>query len=225
MIELDERLTMLYDMVPPCVAAADIGADHGFLGARLLESGRCERVEFLDISEPSLKKAWRLIRRCALTERAQFTVGDGIAALENPADAIIVAGMGAPTISGIIERGLDRIGQARLIMQPNVGVDLLRTDLMHMGFTISDEMIVRAGGRFYVAIAAERGQASYTEKELLAGPVLLKKKPADFPGYVQFRLRVQRKAYAGAVKGESKNAEMLAHEIALWEEIEQCLQP
>ncbi len=223
MIELDERLSMLYDMVPHCASAADIGADHGFLGARLLESGKCERVEFLDISEPSLKKAWRLIRRCGLMERADFTVGDGAAALKNLADAVIIAGMGAPTISGIVERGRDKLAHARLIMQPNIGVDLLRADLMRMGFAICDEMIVRAGGRFYVAMAAERGQAVYTEKELLAGPVLLKKKPVDFAGYVQFRLRVQRKAYAGAVKGSSENAEALAHEIALWEEIEQCL--
>lgn len=223
MIELDERLSMLYDMIPSCAAAADIGADHGFLGARLLESGKCEHVEFLDISEPSLKKAWRLIRRCGLMERADFTVGDGAAALKNPADALVIAGMGAPTISGIIERGLSRLEHARLILQPNIGVDLLRADLMRMGFVICDEMIVRAGGRFYVAMAAERGQAAYTEKELLAGPVLLVKRPVDFAGYVQFRLRVQRKAYAGAVKGEAENAEALAHEIALWEEIEQCL--
>ncbi len=223
MIELDERLSMLYDMVPSCAAAADIGADHGFLGARLLESGKCERVEFLDISEPSLKKAWRLIRRCNLMERADFTVGDGAAALKNPADAIIIAGMGAPTISGIIERGLSRLEHARLIVQPNIGVNLLRADLARMGFVICDEMIVRMGGRFYIAMAAERGQATYTEKELLAGPVLLEKRPADFAGYVQFRLRVQRKAYAGAVKGEAENAEALAHEIALWEEIGQCL--
>lgn len=214
---------MLYNMVPPCAAAADIGADHGFLGARLLESGKCARVEFLDISEPSLKKAWRLIRRCGLMERADFTVGDGVAALKNPADAVVIAGMGAPTISGIVERGLSRLERARLIMQPNIGADRLRADLMRMGLVICDEMIVRAGGRYYVAMAAERGQAAYTEKELLAGPVLLEKRPPDFAGYVQFRLRVQRKAYAGAVKGEAENAEALAHEIALWEEIEQCL--
>ena len=108
-------------------------------------------------------------------------------------------------------------------MQPNIGVDLLRHDLVRMGFVICDEMVVRAGGRFYVAISAERGQAAYTEKELLAGPILLKKRPADFAEYIQFRLRVQRKAYAGAVEGKSANAEALAHEIALWEEIEQCL--
>ena len=156
-------------------------------------------------------------------ERAEFTVGDGVAALKNPADAIVIAGMGAPTISGIVERGLSRLEHTRLILQPNIGVDLLRADLMRMGFVICDEMIVRAGGRYYVAMAAERGQAAYTEKELLAGPVLLEKRPPDFAGYVQFRLRVQRKAYAGAVKGEAENAEALAHEIALWEEIEQCL--
>ena len=31
--ELDERLRMLSALVPACPVAADIGADHGFLGA------------------------------------------------------------------------------------------------------------------------------------------------------------------------------------------------
>lgn len=223
MIELDERLSMLYDMVPPCTAAADIGADHGFLGARLLESGKCERVEFLDISEPSLQKAWRLIGRCNLMERADFTVGDGAAALKNPADAVIVAGMGAPTISGIIERGLSRLEHSYLVLQPNIGVELLRADLMRMGFAIRDERIVRAAGRRYIALTAEKGTALYTEAELLAGPVLLQKKPAELRDYAQFRLRVQREACAGATIGASPNAAALAHEVALWEEIIKCL--
>ncbi len=223
MIELDERLSMLYAMTPPCACAADIGADHGFLGARLLESGRCERVELLDISDASLQKARRLIRLNNLMARADFTVGDGVAALKNNADAIVIAGMGAPTISGILERGLKRLDHARLILQPNMGVDFLRRDLVRMGFAIVDEAVVQAGGRWYVGMAAEKGEACYSERELLAGPVLLAKKPKALRGYVDFRLRVQRKAYEGALKGAAAQAEALASEIALWEEIVQCL--
>ena len=225
MIELDERLSMLAALTPACPVAADIGADHGFLGAWLLESGRCERVQFLDISEPSLKKASRLIRSLGLTDRALFAVGDGAEALREPADAVIIAGMGAATIEGILVRGQRQLGDAALILQPNINVEHLRKALVRLGYVIRDEALARAGGRWYVGLSARKGQACYSQKELLAGPVLLKKRPPALAGYVQFRLRVQRKAYLGAARSDEARARDLYDEIKCWEEIEAWLQP
>ncbi|MBQ8952995.1 MAG: SAM-dependent methyltransferase [Clostridia bacterium] len=224
MIELDERLSMLAALTPACPVAADIGADHGFLGAWLLESGKCERVQFLDISEKSLKKASRLIRGSGLTDRAVFSVGDGAEALTEPAGAVIIAGMGAATIEGILERGQARLGDATLVLQPNINVEHLRRGLVRLGYEILDEELARAGGRWYVGILAGRGSASYTDKELLAGPVLLRKRHPALGGYVQFRLRVQRKAYEGAVRSDEARARELYDEIKCWEEIESWLQ-
>lgn len=224
MIELDERLSMLAALTPACPVAADIGADHGFLGAWLLESGKCERVQFLDISEPSLKKASRLIRSLGLTGRASFSVGDGAEALTEPADAVVIAGMGATTIEGILERGQEQLGDAALILQPNINVDSLRKALVRLGYAICDEDLARAGGRWYVGILARRGSACYTRRELLAGPVLLKKRHPSLAGYVQFRLRVQRKAHLGAMRSDEARARELYDEIKCWEEIEAWLQ-
>ncbi len=224
MIELDERLSMLAALTPACPVAADIGADHGFLGAWLLESGKCERVQFLDISEPSLKKAARLIRAMALESRALFSVGDGAEALRERADAVIIAGMGAATISGILERGQKQLGDAALILQPNINTDQLRRKLVELRYEIYDERLARAGGRWYVGMAARRGEARYTEKELLAGPILLKRRDPMLGGYVQFRLRVQRKAWQGASRSDEQRARELLDEIKCWEEIETWLQ-
>ena len=60
-IALDPRLSMIARMVGACECCADIGCDHGRLGAFLLQSGQCRRVQLTDISEPSLDKAKRLI--------------------------------------------------------------------------------------------------------------------------------------------------------------------
>ena len=223
MIELDERLSMLAALTPACRVAADIGADHGFLGAWLLESRKCERVQFLDISEPSLKKASRLIRAKGLSERAVFSVGDGAEALRETADAVIIAGMGATTIEGILQRGQARLGDAMLVLQPNINVDSLRLCLTRLGYEITDEELARAGGRWYVGLAARRGHAEYTRRELLAGPILLKKHHPMLDGYVQFRLKVQRKAYAGAARSDEARAQVLREEIECWEEIETWL--
>ena len=53
-ISLDPRLTALADLCPACRVFADIGADHGRLGAYLLQVGRCRRALLTDISASSL---------------------------------------------------------------------------------------------------------------------------------------------------------------------------
>jgi len=219
-IELDERLNMLAALTPACSMAADVGADHGFLGAWLLESGRCGRVQFLDISAPSLEKAKRLIGEMELDDRAIFSVGDGLEAMTEPAQTIIIAGMGGQTAAGILERGSDRLRGTRLIMQPNVGLVELRKKLTELGFVIVDERLARAGGRWYVGIAAEEGTAEYTEAELLAGPVLLKTKPEGLAEYADYRIKVTQKAYDGAVQGSKHEMTAeLKRELDCWKEI------
>ena len=215
---------MLAALTPVCPVAADVGADHGFLGAWLLENRRCERVQFLDISAPSLEKARRLIEEMQLGERSVFSVGDGLDALVEPAQTVIIAGMGGQTAAGIIERGRDKLHGARLIMQPNVGLYELRKKLAELGFAIVEERLARVGGRWYVGIAAEEGVAGYTEEELYVGPVLLRERPAELAGYADFRIKVTQKAYDGAVRGSKHQMTAeLARELALWKEIRSWL--
>lgn len=223
-IELDARLEMLAKLVPDCDVVADVGTDHGFLGAWLLENKRCEKLQFMDISASSLQKAKNLIEDMQLESRSVFSVGDGLAAMSEPARAVIIAGMGGVTIAGIIERGRDRLHGARLIMQPNVGIRELRTSLMNQGFRIVDEQLARSGGRWYVGIAAEEGTVQYTERELLAGPVLIRKRPPELKGYAEFRIKVLQKAYDGAARGSKHDmTRELANELTLWKEINLCL--
>ena len=112
-IELDDRLKMLTDLVNVCDVAADVGTDHGFLGAWLLENKRCRKMQFLDISAPSLNKARNLIEDMQLEEKSIFSVGDGLDALTEDAQTVIIAGMGGLTIAGIVERGRERLKGAR----------------------------------------------------------------------------------------------------------------
>lgn len=223
-IELDARLEMLAALTPACRMAADVGADHGLLGAWLLTSGRCERVQFMDISASSLSKARRLIQEMDLSERALFAVGDGLDAMVEPAQTVIIAGMGGPTAAGIIERGRDKLNGARLVLQPNVGLPELRRRLTKLGFAIVDERLARAGGRWYVGVAAEEGKADYSEAELLAGPVLLKNRPPELGAYADYRIKVTQKAYDGAVLGRKHEmTATLERELRQWREIRSCL--
>lgn len=225
-IALDPRLSMIANLVGRCESCADIGCDHGRLGAFMLQSGLCRQVVLTDISEASLAKARRLIGDLGLSDRAAFAVGDGARALPQSVDAVVVAGMGGATIAQIVRDGRDRLGGARLILQPNVAARQLREALSECGYAIVDERVARDGRRNYVIIAAEPGHSDYDLKQRVVGPVLLARMPQELLPYARFRLRVAQKALKGAeCSGDAAQTGPLIEEIAIWEEVVSCLVP
>ena len=223
-IALDPRLSMIARMVGPCECCADIGCDHGRLGAFLLQNDRCRRAQLTDISEPSLDKARKLIHGLGLTDRVRFSVGDGLSAMEGSPDVIVIAGMGGATIADILSQGRDRLAGARLVLQPNVAAPQLRETLCRLDYAITDERVVQDGRRCYVILRAEPGKADYGLKQRIVGPVLLERLPAELAPYAAFRLRVARKALAGAsVSSDEAQQVPLEQEIAIWEEVCACL--
>ena len=159
-----------------------------------------------------------------LSDRADFGVGDGTAAMTGPADVVVIAGMGGTTIAGIVEADQNRLGPAKLILQPNVAAPELRASLARCGWRILDERIARDGRRNYVVVVAERGKTDYSLKQIIVGPVLLERMPAELSPYAAFRLRVARKALAGAqAGGDAAQRAVLEQEIGIWEEVSACL--
>jgi len=223
-ISLDPRLSLIAEVLGTCTCCADIGSDHGRLGAFLLQNHRCEHVCLTDISAPSLDKARKLISLLALEDKASFYVGDGAQILGRSVDAAIIAGMGGETIAEIIEGSQGKLDGARLILQPNVAAPYLRRKLNKCGWMVVNETLARDGRRIYMIIEAIQGKQQLTDTEYEVGPVLLKQKPALLSDYTQFRLRVARKALAGAENGnDTENIEALRREIEIWEGVEACL--
>lgn len=223
-ITLDSRLAMLAEMVGRCKAYADVGCDHGRLGAFLLQKNWVDRAVLTDISEPSLEKAKALVRLLGLEARTRFVVCDGVEKLDEPVDAVVIAGMGGTTAAGIIERGREQLGDARLILQANVALPELRQRLCGADYAIVDERLVKDGRRFYVAIEARPGRAQYDARQRMVGPILLEKRPPELEGYAQFRLRVAQKALSGAEHGaDAALMEALREEKCIWEELIACL--
>ena len=224
-ISLDPRLSMIASLVGQCQCCADIGCDHGRLGAFLLQSGQCARVVLSDISEPSLNKARALIGNLDLGERAVFRVADGIPDNPDAPDVVVIAGMGGATIADILYKDREALGNARLVLQPNVAAPQLRGALSDCGYAIADEHVVRDGRRCYVVIAADPGKSNYSLKERVVGPVLLKRLPPELADYARFRLRVTQKALNGAEQGDdAAQRTVLSEELEIWREVWVCLQ-
>ena len=224
-ISLDPRLSVIAELVGSCESYADIGCDHGRLGAFLLQTDRVRRAQLTDISADSLKKAQRLIRMLGLNDRVDFLVGDGAKALIRQPQVTVIAGMGGALIARLIREGRECLGDSRLILQPNVAAYELRQTLMEQGYRIYDERIAPDGRRHYVVIAAEPGEARYSDIELTVGPVLFRDMPETLEPYVRFQLRVAKKALEGARAG-GDTFEIMTHEKTyyLWKGVLECLQ-
>lgn len=178
------RKEALVSMMPSCALAAEIGADHGITSAHLLMRGTVSRMVVTDISAPSLDKAKSLFTALQLLDRAEFCVADGLEGLNEPVDAIMIAGMGGGLICRILDEGIERIAQAALVLQPNLDLPMVRRWLMENGYSIDAESLVFDAGRYYVIVRGRRGVATYTERELLLGPQLLITKADAWPGYL-----------------------------------------
>ena len=81
MDKLDPRLALIYQMVPPCRRAADVGTDHGYLICALVESGRAESGIAADIAPLPLDKARREAESRGLSHRVRLVLGDGLRCL------------------------------------------------------------------------------------------------------------------------------------------------
>ena len=176
MIRLDERLETIARWVLEIVAetdapcAADVGCDHGYLTAALLERCPALRVQASDVSGPSLEKARRLLASLGLEGRASLREADGLSALEGPVCAVVIAGMGAQTILGILRAGRERLGGAAVIVQANTDLPELRAGLADMGLRIGREVFCEAAGRRYVTLLARVGEpCALTERDALLG--------------------------------------------------------
>lgn len=218
-IVLDERLSAIANWIDPCGCVADIGADHGRLGAYLLQRDKAQCVQFLDVSADSLSKAQKLIHHLGLANRAKFSVGDGAKALLSPADVVVIAGMGGQLIADIIEQGREALKNSLLIVQPNVAHMEMRERTMRAGFKIEREQVVRAVGRQYVIIALRQGEAHYTPKELLIGPLLMRERTGEMMDYAARRLQIAQKAFRGAQSADALWARELQWECECWEEM------
>lgn len=190
--KLDTRLQAIADCVPrDCRCAADIGADHGRLSCYLLSCGIARRMIVSDISPLALSRAEKLITTHGLGGRARFIVADGLSAIDEPVDAVVISGMGGKTIAGMLSE-VSKAQGAPLILSPHTQPALLRHAIYERGYHIDREIITRSAGRYYTVMVALPGQEDVSEKAIAIGHRLEGYEGAAVQDYLRWRLKVTK---------------------------------
>lgn len=186
---LDERLACIAQQVPACELAADIGADHGKLSCWLLLSGRVQRMIVSDISRASRDKARDLLMSHDLMDRVCLSDKDGLHALREKPQTIIIAGMGGSQLRSILLQNVDLSG-ARLVLSAQAELPLVRDALADRRYQILHETLVRAGGRYYRVITAEPGYMALTAKQRILGFNVQASEGVSLEAYYRWQMQV-----------------------------------
>ena len=190
MIKLSLRLQTIHDMVPTSVVA-DVGSDHGKLMIALFESGRINRGYAIENKRGPYN---RLVE--ALTEEKIEDViiplfSDGIEDLPSIVSTVVIAGMGADNIIGILKKHPEKIKNVdTIIVDAHSEIPALREEVSKLGYVIADEKIIKEDDVFYEIIKFIKSDvAFYDNEDLEFGPILRQEKCATFKEKYQSRIK------------------------------------
>jgi tRNA (adenine22-N1)-methyltransferase len=162
---------------------ADIGSDHAYLPCFLVHTKKVRTAVAGEVAKGPYESAVKNVRREGLSETITIRLADGLFAIEegDAVDTVTIAGMGGPLIAAILENGKERLTQVkRIITQPNIYSRAIREWAVSNGWEIINEHILKEDGKIYEIIVLEKGQATYEDLELMAGPFLLASKTDVF---------------------------------------------
>lgn len=136
--KLSLRLQRVAVHIPKESILADIGSDHAYLPCYAVIHNLCSKAIAGEVVEGPYQSAVKQVRETGLEAKIDVRKGDGLDVLEkDEATSITIAGMGGTLITSILEKGKDKLAKVeRLILQPNVGSQNVRTWLMDNGWEL-----------------------------------------------------------------------------------------
>lgn len=165
-INLSKRLFTIARYVPRGKRVADIGSDHALLPSYLIREGISPYVIAGEVNIGPLEAAKRQISALNIIDKVDVRLGSGFRVINNgEVEIITIAGMGGALIVEILQEGIAKLDNIeRLILQPNVGSELVRSWLDYNNWNIINEEILEEDNRIYEIIVAEKRVGEYDQR-------------------------------------------------------------
>lgn len=217
MMQLSKRLQQVAAFVENGSVLADIGSDHAYLPTYLVKNGTIKQAIAGEVVKGPYASAVRNVRREGVESYITVRLANGLEAIqkEDQVDTVTIAGMGGALIATILEEGQEHLTTVnRIITQPNIHAEAIRRWAVKNEWTIIAEEILKEDDKIYEIVVLERGYSSYTEKELLLGPFLIKEKNDVF--YEKWQREIQQwKRILSSLKDAKEDEVIQAKKVAL----------
>lgn len=174
---LSKRLAKVAAYVPQGARLADIGSDHAYLPANLAINHIIDYGVAGEVVKGPYENAVHEIQREHLEEKIFPRFADGLKAIKNDdqIDTITICGMGGTLIRNILEKDKSKLqNHPRLILQPNVGSNVLRQWLQTNHYQIMHEDVLEEDDHIYEIIVAQYTDQpiQLNSEDLFFGPIL-----------------------------------------------------
>lgn len=174
---LSKRLAKAAAYVPQGARLADIGSDHAYLPANLAINHIIDYGVAGEVVKGPYENAVHEIQREHLEKKIFPRFADGLKAIEDDdqIDTITICGMGGTLIRNILENDKSKLqNHPLLILQPNVGGNVLRQWLQANHYQIAHEDILEEDDHIYEIIVAQYTDqpVQLSSEDLFFGPIL-----------------------------------------------------
>lgn len=186
---LSKRLHAVYKLIEEGSIISDVGTDHAKLPCFVVSSGLSSKAYAIDIKEGPLLQALKTIESQTLQDKVIPILSDGISHLPSDCNAVTICGLGWLTCEDILMNDIQSLYKMDyVIVQLNKDYHLLRKWISDHHFTIVDEEIVY-DGHYYIIIKFNTDyHESYSDLQILLGPVLMQKRTPLFIEYLEYLL-------------------------------------
>lgn len=203
----NNRLMALAEALKGYDKALDIGCDHGYVLKYALDHGYIQSGIASDIADMPLALAKENLKGYPVT----CVLSDGFTSINKTFDVALIAGMGAYTISHILD-GAPSFS-FDLILMPHDHTDDLRLYLSENGYQIVKEEMIQ-GKRFYPLLHVKRGIMNLTEKERYTGVNVIASEAAKAFYYEQYE-----KYFTYSKKATGKHIQVLQRQSKYFKEM------
>ena len=146
---LNKRLQTLSAFIEEKDIVLDIGCDHSLLGVYLVLNKNI-KVIGSDINPGPLEKAKENLKKYHLTKNIELRLGDGLEAMSDDINTIVISGMGGINIVNILKDIKNYPNVKKLVVSPNNDFSLTREEITKLGFCLNKETIVLESNKFYL---------------------------------------------------------------------------
>lgn len=164
MNNLSDRLKSLTKYINKTDKVIDIGCDHALLDIYLVKNNIVDNIIVSDVSSNALKQGINNINKYNLTNKIDARCGNGLEVLNDSdiVNTVIISGMGSNTILKILSnKYIKNIN--KLVIQSNKDYELLRRNIVSLGFIIDKEEVVEDNGKLYINIIFIKGNKEYSD--------------------------------------------------------------
>ena len=211
---ISNRLKSLVKYINKEDKIIDIGCDHALLDIYIINNNIVNDILISDISLSALKQGIENIEKYNLQDKIEYRCGNGLEVLNSKdiIDTIIISGMGSNTILDILNNNyLKNIN--KLIIQSNKDYELLRKEVIKLGFIISDEEVIVDNNKLYINIIFKRGNKNYSNIELKYGTNKMINKEIYYKNLIEKKKKILNNLHDEKIK------ENLLEEINILEKL------